>query len=167
MTVQGTNRLNGLFAAQGNTTAGRTYAKKQFASTYVDGYARTWFDVISASGNVNVLRLRTATDGSLGYVTVTSTGHLTFHSDASGSTTAASAATVSKGTWHELELHAVIAGSSGRIEVWLDGAPVPELTTTVNLGTTPIGKVQIGEVNGTGTWNVVWDDVAFDTQRID
>jgi hypothetical protein len=166
LNVEGTYTHTGVFGAQGNTTAGRTYAKKQLASTYIDGYARSWFDVISASGNVNVLRLRTAADVSLGYVTVTSTGHLTFHSDVSGSTTAASAAGVSKGMWHELELHAVIAGSSGRVEVWLDGAPLPELTTTVNLGTTPIGKVQIGEVNGTGTWNVVWDDVAFDTERI-
>jgi hypothetical protein len=94
-------------------------------------------------------------------VTVTSSGHLTFHSDVSGSTTPPSVATVSPGSWHELELHAVIAGPSSRIEVWLDGAPVPELTAAVGLGTTPIGKIQIGEVNGTGTWNIVWDDVTF------
>lgn len=159
--VEGVSRHTGLFGAQGSTAAGRTYAKKLFAATYADGYAATWFNVISASGSVNVLRLRTAADGSIGYVTVTSSGHLTFHSDVSGSTTPPSVATVSPGSWHELELHAVIAGPSSRIEVWLDGAPVPELTAAAGLGTTPIGKIQIGEVNGTGAWNVVWDDVTF------
>lgn len=154
-------RHTGMYGAQGSTTSGRTYAKKLFASTYADGFARAWFDEISASGNVNVLRLRTAADASIGYVAVTSSGHLTFHSDASGGTTAASAVAVTKGMWHELELHAVIASSSSRIEVWLDGAVVPELTTSVDLGTTPIGKMQIGEVNGSGIWNVVWDDVTF------
>jgi hypothetical protein len=51
--------------------------------------------------------------------------------------------------------------------VWLDGTPVGALSLTLDLGTTPIGKVQIGEVNTAGrVYNVVFDDVGFDTQRV-
>jgi hypothetical protein len=35
-----------------------------------------------------------------------------------------------------------------------------------NLGTTTIGKVQIGEVTAARTYDVVFDDVAFDTSPI-
>jgi hypothetical protein len=35
---------------------------------------------------------------------------------------------------------------------------------TTNLGSTPIGRLQIGEVNTGRTYRVLFDDVVFDTQ---
>jgi len=60
----------------------------------------------------------------------------------------------------------VINGTSSTTEVWLDGVKVNDLSITTNLGTTLIGRIQIGEVNAVGTYNVVFDDVVFNTQRI-
>jgi hypothetical protein len=40
------------------------------------------------------------------------------------------------------------------------------LSMTVNMGSTASGKVRIGEVNASGTWDVVYDDVAFNSSRV-
>lgn len=50
--------------------------------------------------------------------------------------------------------------------MWLDGAPVPDLSVDANLGAAPIAGAQIGDAQR-GTWwsPAVWiafyDDVAF------
>jgi hypothetical protein len=164
-TVQSATVHSGGFAAEGNTTAGATYAKKVLPSTYTDGYSRVFFNVKSASSQVNVLRHRTAADGSLAYVFVTASGQLGVRNDV-GATTVTSALVVPPG-WHEIELHTVINGTSSVIEVWLDGARVDALsTTTANLGTTAMGKMQIGEVAAGRTYDVVFDDAAFGTSRV-
>ena len=79
-----------------------------------------------------------------------------------------STASVSAGSgWHSLEFHAKINGAASQTDVWLDGTPVGSLSLTLEMGTTPIGKVQIGEVNAASrVYNVVFDDVGFNTQRV-
>ena len=63
-----------------------------------------------------------------------------------------------------LELH--ISVSTGVVEVWLDGAAVPDLTRSgVNVGTAAIGSMQIGDT-ANGTWDVVFDDAGFGTTRL-
>jgi hypothetical protein len=167
LTVQSATVHSGGFAAEGNTTAGATYAKEVLPATYTDGYSRVWFNVKSSASQVNLLRHRTAADGSLAYVFVTASGALGVRNDV-GATTVTSALVVPPGSgWHELELHTVINGTASTIEVWLDGARVDALSTTAaNLGTTPIGKVQIGEVQNGRTYDVVLDDAAFGTTRV-
>jgi fibronectin type 3 domain-containing protein len=58
-----------------------------------------------------------------------------------------------------------MTGTSGAIEVWLDGARVDELALTTNLGTAPIGRIQLGD-NAGGSYDVALDDVELDTQFI-
>lgn len=51
--------------------------------------------------------------------------------------------------------------------MWLDGAKVDDLSlTNQNWGVAPIGRIQIGEVQSGRTYNVAFDDVVFDPQRI-
>ena len=164
LTVQSGLVHAGSFAAQGNTTNGGTYAKKVLSTTYTDGYLRAYFNIASSASQVNLLRFRTATDGSLAYVGATSAGRLTLRNDVAGATIN-SATTVGAG-WHALEFHATINGAASVIEVWLDGVQVGDLSLSTNLGTTPIGRLQIGEVNSGRTYNVVFDDVVFDTQAV-
>ena len=164
LVVQKTTVHDGVNAVQGNTTVGRTYAKKALPATYTNGYARAFVNVLSRTGQVNLLRLRTAADGSLAYLFVSSTGQLGLRNDV-GAVTKTSATALSGG-WHALEFHAVINGASSSTEVWLDDVKLADLSITTDLGTTPIGKVQIGEVNAVGTYNVVFDNVVFDVQRI-
>lgn len=155
---------SGSYAAQGNTTNGATYAKKILPATYNDGYGRVYFNLVSYSSQVNVLRLRTAADVSLAYLFVSTTGNLGLRNDIAGTTLTS---TTSVGTgWHALELHIVINGGSSTTEVWLDGVKINDLSVTTNLGSTPIGRFQIGEVQNGRTYNVILDDAAFATQHI-
>ena len=154
----------GVYAAQGNTTNGATYAKKLFATTYSNGYARVYFNIVSASSQVNLLRFRTAADGSIGYLGVNTAGKLLLGNDTGGAVT--TSATSPGAGWHALELHMIINGASGTVEVWLDGVRINDLSMTANLGSTLIGKMQIGEVQNARTYNVMFDDAAFGTTRI-
>jgi len=153
-----------LYAAEGNTAVGSTYAKKTLPSTYSNAYARLGFKIKSAANQVNLLRMRDGAGVSIGYAFVTLTGYLGFHNDATGINTT-STTTVGAG-WHALELHIGVNGTASTIEVWLDGVPISVLSNSTSTVTaTSVGQLQIGET-GTGTWDVVFDDVAFGTSRI-
>src|SRR5437899_4955469 len=113
---------------------------------------------------MTLLRLRDTSAGlNGGLVALTSGGKLQFK-DAAGNPTT-SAVTPSQSAWHVLELHLSI--TNGVVEVWLDGMAVSDLTLSgANLGTQPMGTLQIGETNATGTWDVFFDDAAFGTSRL-
>jgi hypothetical protein len=66
-----------------------------------------------------------------------------------------------------VELHLVVNGGASTVEVWLDGNVVSALTTqTANLGSTPIGQLQMGE-NQTGrSYDIAFDDVVVQTARV-
>ena len=165
LAVETTTVHGGGFAAEGNTTNGGTYAKKTLPSTYADGYGRVYFNVKSTSSQVNLLRFRTASDGSLGYAFVTPTGQVGLRNDVAATTT--TSATVAGPGWHAVELHMTISGASSTVEVWLDGNRLADLSSTsTNLGATPIGKIQVGEVQSARTYDVVFDDAAFALQRV-
>ncbi len=162
LVVQQAQVHSGSFAVEANTTNGITYAKKTLPGTYPDGWGRIYFNLLSYSSQVNLLRLRTAGDGSLAYLFVNTSGKLGLRNDVSA-TTLTSATPVGSG-WHELMLRLVVNGSASTTQVWLDGVPINDLSVTTNLGTTPIGRFQIGEVNSGRTYRVLFDDVVFDTQ---
>jgi len=163
--VQSAEAASGQYAAEGNTTNGSTWAKKTLPGTYADGYFAASVNVLSTASQVNLLRIRTAGDVSLGYLYVTKTGQLMFRNDLTAEIFS-SASSLGPG-WHRLELHAVVNGASGAIEVWLDGSFVGDLSRSTDLGSVPIGRAQIGEVYAGGRiYDVVFDDVAFATSRI-
>jgi chitodextrinase len=58
-------------------------------------------------------------------------------------------------------VHVLINGASSQIEVWLDGSKVSQLSGTDSLGTTPVGRVYIGDPATGRTF-----DYAFDNQII-
>ena len=165
LAVEGADTRSGAFAAEGSTSAGSTFAKKTLPSTYADAYARAAFEVKSQSSQTTLLRLRDTPTGNGGYVYLTAGGKLGFRSDAlaAGTTSA-----VAPGPgWHAVELHLLVNGASSVVEVWLDGVPVPDLTfNAIDLGTAPIGVLQVGDSSTSGTWDVVFDDAAFGTSRL-
>jgi hypothetical protein len=154
----------GVYAAEGNTTTGNTYAKKTLPATYNDGYSRIYFNLVSYSSQVNLLRFRDSAGNSIGYLFVSTSGKLGLRNDV-GAITTTSTTAVGAG-WHVLELHMTVNGTSGITEAWLDGVQVSSLSLTTNLGTTPIGGLQIGEVQTGRTYDVLFDDVVFDIQRV-
>ena len=166
LTVQSGLVHSGTWAAQGNTANGATYAKKQLPATYTDGSLRAYVYLTSYASQVNLLRYRTPTDGSLGYLFVNTAGKLSLRNDVGGVTTT-SATTFTTGAWHSLELRVTVNGSSSSTEVWLDGSRIADLSlTNQNWGVTQIGRIQIGEVQSGRTYNVAFDDVVFDTQFV-
>jgi hypothetical protein len=162
--VQSVTVHTGSFAAQGNTTNGATYAKKTLPASYSGGYGRVYINLLSFTSQVNLLRFRTAADGSIAYLYVDTAGKLNLRNDA-GAATFTSTTPVGSG-WHALELHAVINSATSTTEVWLDGVKINALSVTTNLGTTAIGRFQIGEVQSGRTYNVIFDDAVFDIRRI-
>ena len=169
LTAQSTTVRSGGYAAEGLAPNGISYAKKALpGGPYADAYARVAFDVVSQAAQVTLLRLRTTATGTGGYVYLTSGGSLAFRSDALANGTVSA---VSPGPgWHALELHLHVGtnpGDLGTVEVWLDGALVTDLSsTTVSIGTSPIGNLQVGDTASSAGWDVVLDDAAFGTSRL-
>ncbi|MEO7841542.1 MAG: metallophosphoesterase [Anaerolineales bacterium] len=164
LTVQTALVHSGTYAARGNTTNGNTYAKKTLPTGYSEGYARIYFNLVSYSSQVNLLRYRTSTDVSMAYLFVSTTGKLSLRNDIAA-TTLTSTTSVGSG-WNALEFHVVINGDSSTTEVWLDGIRINDLSVTTNLGTNLIGRLQIGEVQTARTYDVIFDDVIFNLQQI-
>jgi hypothetical protein len=88
------------------------------------------------------------------------TGVLGYQNNVTAASTYSSAP-VSRGVWHSLEVRVVINGTSSRTETLLDGQPVPALTKTESLGTTPIGRFRLGENISGRTYDVAFDDVVL------
>jgi chitodextrinase len=63
--------------------------------------------------------------------------------------------------WHELVAH-VLIGSSPASDVTLDGVKVADLTRTDSLGTTPVGRIELGDPSTGRTFDVAFDDVSAD-----
>lgn len=168
LVLQQQNVLEGQYAVEALSTAGTAnWAYTTLGTATNDLYARTWFKVISQLGNVNLLRFRSGTTGSAGAILgvfVSSTGKLGITNDAGGGSTT-STTSVSPG-WHSLQAHAHVDptnGTNGKVEVWLDGAPVSDLSLTLNLGTTATRRVQLGESATNRIYDVLFDEVVYDT----
>jgi hypothetical protein len=157
----------GLWAARGTTTSAATWAYRQLSSTYTELYYRLRFKVITqgATSNVNLLKVRTPTGTSILGVYRSSSGNLGYRNDVAGVSTPSSTP-VAAGAWHDLQVRVLINGTQGLTETWLDGIRIAALSKTENFGTTPIGRIQIGE-NSTGrTFDVAIDEVVVNTQFI-
>ena len=156
----------GAWAAEESATTAATWAYKTLAATQTDLYYRVRFKVISqGANNAYLLKIRTATGTSILGLYRSSSGTLALRNDA-GAATVTSSTAASAGVWHTIELHATINGTAGATEVWLDGNKIAALSLTQNLGTTPIGRVQLGDNSGSRAYDIALDDVAVDTAFI-
>ncbi|MCX2726787.1 metallophosphoesterase [Thermomicrobium sp. 4228-Ro] len=164
LTLTNEQPYSGQYAARALSTSGTAAsASAILPSTTSDVYVRVRFFVSSQGANtVYLLKLRTATGGSLGGIFLSSTGKLGFRNDVAGQSTTTTTG-VTPGTWHTLLLH-VVVGTNGSVEIWYDGNQIA--TISGNLGTDPVGRFQLGE-NSTGrTFDIRFDEVVVDTQLI-
>jgi phospholipase C len=129
-------------------------------------YVRTWFELVSRSTPVTLLRLRTATGASILTVAVNANGRLGTDNTVTG-VAMGSPVAVGLGSWRAVEIHALIAGPSSRVDVWLGGAHIDVLSHLDNLGVNPIGRVEVGEAAAGRKYDVAFDDVAADTAYLD
>ena len=110
------------------------------------------------TASVNFLKVRTATGTALAEVYLTPSRLLGVRNDVTGVATK-STTTLATDTWRKVALHVLVADTLSRIEVTLDGTPVPGLSLTTSLGTTPVGRVQVGENVAGRTADLYYDTV--------
>jgi hypothetical protein len=166
LTVQQQEVQAGTYAVRAKSTGTATHAYKDLSPTQNELYYRVWFKILSQGSNsVYLQRFRTSNNGALLGVLVTSTGKLSTRNDVAGVTTT-STTVVPPGVWHELQVRVLINGTASQTEVWLDGTRIDSLSQTQNLGTTPIGRIQLGDSSTGRTYDVALDQVALSTQFI-
>jgi hypothetical protein len=159
LTVQQQDVYAGSWAARATSAGAATYAYTQLSSSQIDLFDRFRFKVLSQSQNVTLGKFRKTGGSAVVSFNRSASGKLCLRNDI----TVASYCSVSPslGAWHTLEVHAKI-GTSGLTEVWLDGVKLADLTRTQNLGTDPIGRVQIGNSQTDRTYDMILDDVIVD-----
>jgi hypothetical protein len=160
LVVQTQERYAGGYAARGTTTNGQTSAQRTLSSPQTDLYYRVRFKVVSQSSVAYLLRFRTATNGDIVGLNVSSSGKLSVY-NRSTATTTASTTTVSKGVWHEVQLH--VNQGTGLVEVWYDGTRVDALSKAQGVGSSPIGRVELGDPSSGRTYDIAFDDVQLAT----
>lgn len=166
LVVQTQEVFGGGFAARGTSSGAATWAWRQLASGQSELYYRLRFKLISGGPKtIYLLKFRTATGDSLLGVYVSNKSRLSIRNDVARSSTS-STSTVGLGAWHELQVRIRINGASGQSEVWYDGAPVAALAKTFDLGTAPVGRIQLGD-NAGAPYDVVFDNVEVNTQFIE
>jgi hypothetical protein len=149
---------SGSFGAADTTSV--AWAMARAASPQTDLYARMWLNIAAGNQTVQVMRFRTDTDKNLVTVSVLGNRKLQVKSNTTGATLTSSQ-TLGTG-WHDLQVHGLIDGSSGRIELWLDGTKLIDLTPT-SLGSTPFRRIEIGNRTTGKTYDAAYDDVTIDT----
>ncbi len=152
----------GIWAARGTMSGSEAWAYKTLTLSTEEVTASLKVQLLSISGAsaVNFLKLRTPTGIALAEVYLTPSGRLGLRNNVTGIATT-STITITPGAWRTIALRVVVAGASSRLELSLDGAPVSGLQLTVNLGTTPIGRVQVGESVAGRTADLIYDVVAI------
>jgi chitodextrinase len=149
--------------ATSNGAAGSS-AQVVLAGTRSDLYYRAMFHVVSQGVNsASLLRVRNAANAALSSVSVAATGKLTYRNDTTGVSMSTGQA-VTRGAWHDLQMHVLVNGDSSQVEIWLDGTRV--LSLTQSLGSTPIGRLELGDPAAGRLFDVAFDDVRADTQFI-
>jgi chitodextrinase len=150
----------GSWAARATTNGAPAYAYQSLGTPLSELYYDGRFNVIGQNGaSASLVRFRTSSAGSILTILRRSDNKLAYYNEVTGVTTVGP--TVSAGAWHELEVHVLINGASSLIEVWLDGTQISALTKTDSLGSTPVGRVYIGDPASGRTF-----DYAFDNESV-
>lgn len=157
--VQTSTVFSGTRAALLTASAGSAYSQRNLAPTMTDGYFGARVKVISQSltDNVSLFRIRTSAGGPI--VSIFRRGgnsRLQLYNEITGVTTT-SATSLSASIWHLIELHARV-GTSGLVELWIDGNRVTDLSMTANLGTSNIGRFYVGDPATPRTFQFAVDD---------
>ena len=169
LTVQQQEVFSGSWAARATTSGTAISASTPLAVALTNVYARVRFKLLSQGANsVYLLRLQTAGGTNVVTALVTSTDKLAFRYDGSATINSSITGSVALNAWHELQVHAVVAGASSQVEAWLDGNKIDDLTATTSLGTTAIGRLQLGPGAGTSgqAFDAALDDVLADSAFI-
>jgi acid phosphatase type 7 len=151
--------FTGSYAGRATSAGTAAYAYRSLSPSLGDLYYDGRFKVLSQGTTFSLVRFRTAAAGAILTIMRRTDGRLAYFNEVTGVTTLGPVATL--GSWHELEVHVVVNGTSSAIEAWLDGARISAFSKADSLGTTPVGRIYIGDPASARAF-----DVAFDEQII-
>ena len=145
-------------SAMAQTSAQTGFAFKNLATTYSSMCMSANVNVAARdAASTTLFRFRTAANGALAKVFINANGILYVRSDAAN-TQFFSGIALGNG-WHNIEVCGTV-GTSGTWDLYRDGTKIVN-AWTANTGTTPIGRVEIGNAQAvTATLN--FDDVVVD-----
>lgn len=164
--VQSSDVRTGAFAARA-TAGDRAYAVGVLAPPIDEIMVEVAFKLVSGGAHaVNLLRLQTQTPTNVATVFVNESRHLMLRNDVQGMNLWSSTV-AGPGSWHVLRLRVAVAGPSSETEVWLDGERIDALSTTLVLGTAPVGRLMLGDNVAGRTFDVLFDDVSASTADVE
>jgi hypothetical protein len=157
MTAQQQVKYAGSWAARGTSSGAPAYAYKTLSTPLSELYYDGRFEAISQDAtNASLVRFRTAATGLIFSIFRRgSDNKLSYYNEVTGVTTVGPVITA--GSWHELEVHVLINGTSSLVEVWLDGTRVVNKAAE-SLGTTAVGRVYIGDASIGKAFDFAFDD---------
>jgi hypothetical protein len=159
LAVQSADASAGAWSARALSAGQPSYAYRQLLTPVTDLDSRFAFKVAAFDpSSAALLKIRTATGTSLLRLFVTGAGRLAVRNDVTAVTTT-STTTIAAGRWYEARVDVTVNGTASTVEVSLDGVRVPALSTTQSLGTTPIGRVQVGDDATGKQYDIAYDEV--------
>lgn len=144
----------------------RSFASVSLADEHATIYMRTKVRIDSQSTVTNLLRFHNSSGSPVLTVFSSAGRNLMLRNDTANSNVW-SPATLALGQWHDLQVGVTVNGASSEVRVWLDGAPVTQLTGTMSLGTNAIRELRIGDNSLNRRYEVFFDDVAAAGGKID
>ena len=157
LTIDGSAGGAAVPSALANPTAQSAWAAVDLGSTYPSACMSMALQVNTMpASTIDLLRLRTAANGPIARVTLTSAGKVFVRSDVSN---VGSSGVVLPAGWNNLELCGTV-GNAGTWDLYLNGNKVVN-AWVADTGTTGIGRIQIG-YNQAATFNARFDDVVLD-----
>ncbi len=162
MVVQQSVVDSGLYAARAQLAGSGASASRTLSTTYPAATVSFRLNVQAQTGttSVNFSKIRTSSGTAIAEIFLSTTRKLGVRNDYTGVSTTSTVA-IPDTAWHTISFGIWVNGTSSTTTVSLDGTPIPALAMSTDLGTTPVGRVQIGE-NLTGrTADLVFDSVAI------
>lgn len=138
-----------------------SYATESFGSGYFELYTNTWFKIDSHSSFANLLRLQSSSSN-VATLFVGASGNLMLRNDAYPANLW-STTVVTSGAWHQVQIRVLVKGATSQTQVWYDGQLVGTLSTTLNLGTSPMTRLIIGDNVNSRVYRILFDDVSVST----
>jgi hypothetical protein len=145
-------------SARGNPSAQSAFAYANLSTPLSTVCVSANMNITNRTTALDLIRLRTATNGAIAKVYLDSQGRLIVRSDFA-STQQSSGIALPTG-WNRIELCGSAVDASGAWTLYLNGAVIVG-DWQANTGQVPVGRIQIGDT-GAKTWTANWDDVLVD-----
>jgi hypothetical protein len=158
----------GTYDALSASTGKRSKAVKAFGAPKNDLFTQVEFKVYAQQGPVTLLRFQDPNEATLYRVAVGAKGRIRGRDQVSKESMQTKTAVGPGTSWHRLTVHVnTDPTGSDHVVIWLDGTRLDKLTSHLDLGSQPIGTVQVGDNVRGRSYDVTYDNVRMDGNRIE